>query len=109
MLFIGIEDFYEKVGGIERISREEEKELAAKMRNGDGEAREKLIRAYLPFVAAHIRRAPEPIRTLNTVYECIASLEKAVESFNFLQDSEPFTHRLAWCMRQSITKCIANK
>ena len=108
MLFIGIEDFYEKVGEIERIRRDEEKELASKMRNGDGEAREKLIRAYLPFVAAHIRRAPESIRTLNTVYECIASLEKAIDAFNFLQDNEPFTHRLAWCMRQSITKCIAN-
>ena len=109
MLFISAEDFFAQVSGIPRLSRDEEKTLAQRMGSGDRAARESLVRSYLPMVASHIRRAPREIRTLRTVYVCVAALEKSVERFNFLQDSEPFTHHLGWVLRQCITRCIADR
>ena len=109
MIFISVEDFFTKASTIPRLSREEEKALAIRMIDGDDEARKKLIYSYLPSVAFHVRRAPENIRTLNTVYACIDALEKAIDRFDFLQDSETFAHHLSWCLRQCITKCIANR
>ncbi len=31
-------------------------------------------------------------------------LSGQVDSFNFLQESEPFSHRLSWCLRQTSVK-----
>ena len=109
MIFISVEDFVTKASTVIRLNRAEEKSLALRMIDGDEEAKEKLIYRYLPSVAFHVRRAPENIRTLNTVYTCIDALEKAIDRFDFLQDSETFAHHLGWCLRQCITKCIANQ
>ncbi len=107
MFFLSADDFFNKVSSIPRLSREEEKALARQMAGGDEKARETLIRNYLPYVAACIRRSSKHLQTLHTVYTCIDSLEKGVDQFDFLQDSEAFTHHLSWRMRQCITKCIA--
>ena len=109
MLFISVEDFLTQATAVPRISREEEKVLAQRMVAGDDTARETLVRSYLPLVASHIRRAPQDIRTLNTVYVCVAMLEKSVDRFHFQQDSETFTHHLGWGLRQCITRCIADR
>lgn len=109
MFFISADDFFTKAGSLTRPTREEEKALARKMAVGDQAAREALIRGYLPYVAAYIRRSPRSLHTLNTVYTCISALEKAVDQFDFLQDREPFSHQLSRWLRQCITKCIANR
>lgn len=109
MFFISADDFFAKAGTFSRVTREEEKALARQMADGDKAARETLVQSYLPFVAGYIRRCPRNLQTLYTVYTCIDSLEKAVERFNFLQDSEPFIHHLSWRMRQCLTKCIADR
>ena len=108
MIFISIEDFYEKVSSFSKMSRQEEKECALQMKEGSTAAREKLIQSYLPMVAAHIRRRPAYMQNLGFVLYCQQALEKAVDSFNFLQDSETFVHRLSWHLRQTDTKYIAN-
>ena len=109
MLFISLEDFFNQASAIPRLTREEEKLLAQRMAEGDEAARETLVRSHFPYVAAVIRRAPGEIRTLRTVYACISEVEKGVNSFNFLQDSEPFIHHLSWRLRQCITRCIADR
>ncbi|MBQ8768373.1 MAG: hypothetical protein IJZ15_01800 [Oscillospiraceae bacterium] len=109
MLFTGVEDFLTQAKAMPRLSRSEEKALARQMAAGDQAAREALIRSYLPLAAAHIRRAPREIRTLRTVYACIAAVEKGVDSFNFQQDGETFPHHLSWRLRQCITRCIADR
>ncbi|MBQ9859089.1 MAG: hypothetical protein IJO76_00220 [Clostridia bacterium] len=91
MLFVSVEDFLSQVKGIPPLSREEERELGR-------------LKA-----AAYVRRAPREIRTLHTVYACIAALEQGVERFNFLQDGETFTHHLSWRLRQCLTRCIAER
>lgn len=109
MLFISAEDFFSKVKDIPPLTREEERALAARKDGGDPAARQRLVEGYLPFVAAVIRRAPQALHTLDTVYTCIHSLEQGVDSFRFAQDSETFAHHLSWRMRQCITRLIAER
>lgn len=109
MLFISVEDFLTQASTMPRLSRDEEKALAQRMANGDQAARETLVRSYLPMVAGRIRQAPQNIRTLRTVYACIAALEKSVDRFDFQQGSEAFVHHLGWALRQCITRCLADR
>ena len=109
MFFISVEDFLAKAGEKKRLSRQEEKELAVRMKAGDDAAREALVQSYFPFVAATIRRAPGEIRSLDTVYSCIDTLEKGVDTFDFLQEGETFAHHLSWRLRQCITRCLAER
>lgn len=107
MIFVSVEDFCEKAAHYTRLSRPEEIEYARKMQQGDPAAREKLIQSYLPMVAGYIRRVHARPQDLGMVIYCVHALEKAVDSFDFLQDSEPFSHRLSWWLRQAVTKYIA--
>ena len=109
MVFITVEDFYEKVRSFSAMSREEEMACAIKMKNGDPDAREQLIRSYLPMVAGHIRHQKPQMQTLGLVLYCVQALEKAVDSFDFLQESESFTHRLSWYLRQAVTTYIVRQ
>ena len=106
MLFISIDDFYKAAKDAKRLSREEEKIYATKMMQGDSESKEIIIRAYYHLVASWIKRSPKDIQTLNAVYQCLNTLEKAVERFNFLQDNYTFTNHLSNLLRQSITRCL---
>ena len=109
MLFINVEDFFAQVSAIPRISREDEKALARQMAAGDEAARESLVRGYLFLAAAHVRRAPSRIQTLQTVYACVAAVEQGVDRFDFQQDGETFLHHLSWRLRQCVTRCIAEQ
>ena len=108
MLFISVDDFLGKAYGATKLTRENEKSLALKMKEGDAEARQAILEGYLPLVASYVRRAPKEIQTLQTVYCCMRRLEESVDSFDFLQDSESFTHHLSLRLRRSVEKCIAD-
>lgn len=107
MHYITVTDFFKKSATCSRLTREEERACAAAMAGGDTAARERLIESYLPSVAGHIRRCKPHMQTLRLLYHCLSALEKAVDSFNFLQDSETFPHRLSWWLRQATTRYIA--
>lgn len=107
MLFISLEDFFDRVKGMQPVNGEQEKELARAMAQGDVQARQQLICSYLPLVAALVRKAPPEIQTLHTVYSAIATVERGVDTFDFLHSNEPFSHHLNWRLRQCITRCIA--
>ena len=106
MIFSNIEDFYEKASICARLTRQEEIDCAKKMKTGDNAAREKLIQSYIPMVAGHIKHMKPHLQTLGLVLYCMQALEKAVDSFDFLQDSEPFSHRLSWWLRQAVANYI---
>ena len=76
------------------------------MKAGDIFAREKLIESYIPMVANHIKRMSLHMQHLGLVIYCLQALEKAVDSFDFLQENEPFSHRLSWWLREATTKYI---
>lgn len=108
MIFISIDDFYEKVNHCKVLGRQEEIECACQMKNGDVLARERLIESYFPVVAAHIKRTAPHIQSLGLVCYCWQALEKAVDSFDFLQESATFVHHLSWHLRQAVTKYIVD-
>ena len=107
MIYITIDDFYKRANACVRLSREEEIACAKQMKNGDAEARRKLIESYLPFLAGNIQRLPEKRQTITLALRSEQMLEKLVDSFDFLQESETFIHRLSWGMKQVVTKYIA--
>lgn len=104
MLFLSVEDFYEKAEGCVPLTRQEELECAAGMKAGDAEARARLVEGYLPMVAGHIRRSRR--ESLGLVLYCLQALERAVDSFDFFQEGETFAHRLSWYLRQASVKDI---
>lgn len=106
MNYISIEDFYKKADSCSNISRQEEIVCAKKMKTGDIVAREKLIQSYTPMVAGYIKHMKPHLQTLGLVLYCMQALEKAVDSFDFLQDSESFSHRLSWHLRQAAANYI---
>ena len=106
MVYTSVEDFYEKADRCCRLTRQEERECAEQMKDGDQKAREKLIQSYLPMAAEYIRCRQFHRQNLGLVLYCVQALEKAVDSFDFLQDSEPFSHRLNWWLRQATTEYI---
>lgn len=109
MLFISSADFFKKVKGRKPLSRAEEREYAIKMKQGDPAARQQLIESFLPQVAGCVRHLPAQYQTLELLLRCCTALERAVGQFDFLQDGESFSHRLSWCMRQTIVGYIADK
>ena len=106
MLFINVQDFYNKAYDYKILPREEEKALAANMKD-DLEARQKIINSYLPMIAKVTERLQNNYQSLELVYRCIQALEQCVDKFDFQQDSETFAHRFNWYLRQAITKYIA--
>lgn len=106
MIYISVEDFYEKARLCNRLTREEELTCAQKMKAGDNEAREQLIQSYIPMVAGHIKHAKPHLQNWGLVIYCVQALEKAVDSFDFMQESEPFSHHLGWRLRQAVASYI---
>ncbi len=109
MLFISVDDFYQKTKGLPKLSRDAEKLCAIRKDQGDTEARKQIINSYLPMVASCIRRYPQHTQTLGVIYNCVRTLEKAVDRFNFQQDSETFVHYLSWRLRQCIVRSIVSR
>ena len=70
-------------------------------------ARERIIESYLVIVAARIKRLPKNMQSLDLIYNCIQTLGCAVDQFNFLQEAEPFAHRLCLIVQREITRQIA--
>ena len=109
MLYISAQDFYEKTKDLHPLSREEEKQLARRMQDGDGDARQGLIDGYTPMVAAVCKHMKPQYQSLELIYRCMSALEKAVDRFDFLQDSETFTHHLSWVLRQTTTRYMVDR
>lgn len=101
MLSVTIEDFYKKASACHVMTRQEEIECAKKMKAGDTDARALLIESYMPMVVSFIKRQQPDMQKLGLVLYCQQTLEKLVDSFDFLQDNEPFSHRLNWGLRQA--------
>ena len=109
MLYISSQDFFDKVSKISRLPREKEKEYAVLMKSGDEGAKQLIINSYLPFVAAYTKRHFTYSQPLDIIYRFIATLEAAVDSFNFQQDSRSFADYLSTKFRQDLVNHIIYK
>ena len=109
MLYISVEDFYEKTKELKMLSREEEKILAQQMKAGNTDARQKLIDSYTAMVASVCKHQKPQYQSLELIYRCLSALEQAVDRFDFLQDSETFAHHLSWVLRQTTVRYIVDR
>lgn len=109
MIYLNVDDFFEKSETAVRLSREKEKLCAIRKSDGDKTASEEIINSYLHLIAALIKRQPKENQRLHTVYACIEVLEKAVDNFDFLQDREPFAHYLSIRLKQCLINCYLDR
>lgn len=97
------------VGPTRRLSRQEEIDLASRTRNGDGEAREQLIKANLPLVI-RIARAYEGsgVPLLDLISEGNIGLVRAVERFDPGRGAKLSGYGALW-IKQAITHALASQ
>lgn len=102
-----IEKYLQEIGKIHVLSPEEEADLAKKIRNGDKEAREKLVLSNLRFVVSVAKQYQNHGLTLgDLINEGNVGLIKAAECFDETKGFK-FISYAVWWIRQSILQAIA--
>lgn len=102
-----IEKYLQEIGKIHVLSPEEEADLAKKIRNGDVEAREKLVLSNLRFVVSVAKQYQNHGLTLgDLINEGNVGLIKAAECFDETKGFK-FISYAVWWIRQSILQAIA--
>ncbi len=101
--------YLREIGEVDLLSPEEEIELAARIKQGDEEAKSRMIRANLRLVVkiAHdYARLGLPL--LDLISEGNLGLIKAVERFDPAKGGKLSTYA-AWWIKQSIKRALANQ
>ena len=101
--------YMREIGRIPRLTPEEEIQLARKVKNGDVEARERMINSNLRLVVtiAH-DYANLGLPLLDLISEGNIGLTKAVERFDPAKGAKLSTYA-AWWIKQSIKRGLADK
>ena len=101
--------YLREIGRIPRLTPEEEIQLARKVKNGDVEARERMINSNLRLVVtiAH-DYANLGLPLLDLISEGNIGLTKAVERFDPAKGAKLSTYA-AWWIKQSIKRGLADK
>ena len=111
MLYTSTEDFYNKAATIKRLSLEEEKELARKMKDGDEDAYKTLRDSYLPVLGSYLKRYTHT-PSLSMIYRGITVLNESISTFDFQFDSPSpncvFVHVLSDRIRRMMVQYIAD-
>ncbi len=105
----GIKIYLREIGQIPLLTPEQEVDLAAKIKKGDGAARSLMIRANLRLVVkiAH-DYANLGLPLLDLISEGNIGLMKAVERFDPAKGGKLSTYA-AWWIKQSIKRALANQ
>jgi RNA polymerase primary sigma factor len=106
---IGLNRYLREIGRIPLLTPQQEIELAAKIKKGDAEARERMINSNLRLVVtiAH-DYANLGLPLLDLISEGNIGLTKAVERFNPAKGAKLSTYAM-WWIRQSIKRALANQ
>lgn len=101
--------YLQEIGRMDRVTPEEEVELAARIKQGDEAAREKLIQANLRLVVK-IARDYEHVGLplLDLINEGNIGLMKAVERFDPAKGAKFSTYGAFW-IKQGIKRALANQ
>ena len=101
--------YLKDIGKVPLLSPEEEKEYATRMKNGDADAKDKIVIANLRLVVSIAKKhIGKGMAFLDLIQEGNLGLMKAVEKF----DSEKgykFSTYATWWIRQAITRAIADQ
>lgn len=102
-----IEKYLQEIGKIHVLSPDEEATLAKKIKNGDSEARERLVLSNLRFVVSVAKQYQNHGLTLgDLINEGNMGLIKAAECFDETKGFK-FISYAVWWIRQSILQAIA--
>ncbi len=101
--------YFRDVGSVPLLTREEEVELAARIRRGDTAARERMIRANLRLVVKIARDYDNlGLPLLDLISEGTIGLMKAVEKFDPAKGGKLSTYG-SWWIKQQIRRALANQ
>ncbi|NNC94331.1 MAG: RNA polymerase sigma factor RpoD/SigA [Chitinophagales bacterium] len=102
-----IEKYLQEIGKVDLISAEEEVKLARRIKKGDQEALEKLVRANLRFVVSVAKQYQNSSLSLNDlINEGNLGLVKAAQKFDETKGFK-FISYAVWWIRQSIMQALA--
>jgi len=105
----GIKIYLREIGKTALLTREEEVELAERIKNGDKEARAHMIKANLRLVVKIAQDyANYGLPLLDLISEGNIGLMKAVERFDPNKGGKLSTYA-AWWIKQSIKRALANQ
>ena len=101
--------YLKDIGQVPLLSKDEEKELAKKMTEGDTRAKERLSEANLRLVVSIAKRyVGRGMQFLDLIQEGNLGLMKAVEKFDYTKGFK-FSTYATWWIRQAITRAIADQ
>ena len=101
--------YLKDIGQVPLLSKEEERDLAEKMTNGDQRAKERLSEANLRLVVSIAKRyVGRGMQFLDLIQEGNLGLMKAVEKFDHTKGFK-FSTYATWWIRQAITRAIADQ
>ena len=101
--------YLKEIGRVPLLTSEEEKELAARMAEGDPYARKRLSEANLRLVVSIAKKyVGRGLQVLDLIQEGNLGLIKAVEKFDY-QKWYKFSTYATWWIRQAITRAIADQ
>lgn len=104
-----IKMYLQEIGKVDLLTHEEEIKLAERIRQGDEEAKKRLISANLRLVVSIAKRyMGRGMPFLDMIQEGNIGLIKAVEKFDHTKGFK-FSTYATWWIRQAITRAIADQ
>ena len=101
--------YLKEIGKIPLLSQEEELEIARRMAEGDGKAKQQMTEANLRLVVSIAKRyVGRGMQLLDLVQEGNLGLLKAVDKFDYSKGYK-FSTYATWWIRQAITRAIADQ
>jgi len=105
----GIEIYLREIGRVPLLTRKEERALARRIRRGDAQAREQMIKANLRLVVKIANDYAElGLPLLDLISEGNIGLMKAVEHFNPRKGAK-FSTYASWWIKQAIRRALSNQ
>lgn len=101
--------YLKEIGKVSLLTADEERELAIRMEQGDGEAKKKLCESNLRLVVSIAKRyLNRGLSFLDLIQEGNLGLIKAVDKFDYTKGYK-FSTYATWWIRQAITRSIADQ
>ena len=106
-----VQAYLREIGKVSLLTPEEERKLAKRAKEGDEQARQKMIEANLRLVVSIAKRyvtRSRRLSLLDLIQEGNIGLSKAVDKFDYSRGFK-FSTYATWWIRQAITRALADQ